>query len=143
MWYRRNNARCEDGKTVVTCSIVHAPEMSFGSVLCTTGGVINGVNAETSRPCTVELSCVNEGSTFFPKILESNVAIVDYSFHCCPLCIRYQDSHFLSSNSISGYANSIIRTRPADIVLFDQNVLKRPAKPRPFSLSNAIYQFQA
>jgi hypothetical protein len=62
----------------VTCCIVHAPDRSFGSVLVTGFGCINGFKARISRsPWSLG---VDAGSTvFFPKILESNVAIVRFS----------------------------------------------------------------
>src|SRR5437867_9396460 len=75
-WYFWNSARCADGKTVVTCCMVQAPDKCLGSVLAAPFGSISGLRALVLRS---SLAGVGAGGVFFPKILEIKVAILDVS----------------------------------------------------------------
>src|SRR5436309_1607229 len=99
-WYLWKRARCADGKTVVTCSIVQAPDKSFGSVLT---GAFHSINGFSERVSSSLLSIWTGAvsTVFFPKILDSNVAIVDFSFQCRPLRVRDPNGYLFTLNDIA------------------------------------------
>src|SRR5262249_33605749 len=108
-----------EGNTVVTCCIVHAPDKSFGSVLRAGFGCISGFNALTSRS---SLSWAGVG-VFLPKILESNVAILQFSLQSRALCVGDANAEFLSRRNIAVNMNFVVGPCPAEIALFNEYLL--------------------
>src|SRR5215471_11803091 len=104
--------------------MVHAPERSFGSVLTTGLGCMSGFNAEMSSSPVSGAGAA--AAVFLPKILESRVAIVQFSLKGSALRIRDADAHLRSRYYLSVDMDLVVCARPAEIVFFNQNILNRP-----------------
>jgi hypothetical protein len=119
--------------------MVHAPDKSFGSVLAGACGSMSGFSALMSSSSLCEMGTF---AVFLPKILESNVAIFQFSFQRCALPVGDSHAHFLSGREITINVNFVICAGSAEIVLLDKNLLSRSDKLRPFRQRNAIDEFQ-
>ena len=69
---------------------------------------------------------------FFPKIFESNVAILQFSLQSCALRVRDANDHFLSSRNRAVNVNFVVRACPAEIALFNEYILSGADELRPF-----------
>src|SRR5262249_37164999 len=95
---------------------------SFGSVLTAALGSISGFNAEMSS-VSVSGAGTAAVAVFLPKILESNVAILQFSLQRCALRVRDADTPAITSFTIRLDAKFMICACPAEFIFFDQYVL--------------------
>src|SRR5262245_50344678 len=121
--------------------MVQSPDKSFGSVLTTGFGVMSGFNALTSSSSDSEMGAAGD---FFPKILESNVAIFQFSLQRRTLRVTDADANFLPRRYGRGCVNVnfVVAWCPAEIVLFHEDVLARSYKLHSLVRSDSIDQFQ-
>src|SRR5215468_9135331 len=120
--------------------MVHAPERSFGSLLAGASGCISGFNALMSS--SSDSGAGAAAAAFFPKILESNVAIVQFPFQSCAMRTGNAHPDRFTLHHIPVHMDFVIRSRPAEVVLLDQNFLSGAYKPRALRQRNSIDQFE-
>src|SRR5215475_11962460 len=101
--------------------MVQAPDRSFGSVLTCALGWISGFNALISSSSDSRAGA--GAAAFFPKILESNVAIVQLPFQCCSMRTRDAHPYRFALHHIAVHMHFVIRSCPAEVIFLDQNVL--------------------
>src|SRR5215468_11229404 len=98
--------------------MVQAPDRSFGSLLTTAFGSMSGFSALTSSS---SLSRVGVDGVFFPKILESSVAILSFSFQRCALCVSDAHGYYFSRCDMMIHVDFVIGACPAERILLDEH----------------------
>src|SRR5262249_12588271 len=134
--------RCADGNTAVTCCIVHAPDRSFGSVLTAAFGCMSGFKALTSSSSTSGAGVVG---VFFPKIFESNVAILQFSLQRCALRVDNTKADFLARRDVRDIAINVnfeVCACPAETALFNEHILFCTNKLRSLRQRNPVNQLE-
>jgi hypothetical protein len=120
--------------------MVQSPDKSLGSVLTGAFGWISGLSALTSSS---SWSRLGTAGVFFPKILESNVAILQFSFQGCALSVGNAYPNNLTGSDITIDMHFVIGPCPPEIILFDKDVLCRTGELRSLRRRNPIDKFQA
>src|SRR5579862_3515350 len=116
-----------------------SPDKSLGSVLVTGFGCISGLSARMSNSSLL-LAGAAGSTVFFPKILESNVAIVNFSLQRCSLGVCDENGQFLARCNVSFNVNFVIAARSTGIPFLDQYVLYRAGQSRALRLCDPVYE---
>src|SRR5260370_41824602 len=101
--------------------MVQDPDRSFGSVLAGGLGCIKGFKALISSSSASRAG--GGAAAFFPKIFESNVAIVQFSFQGCAM--RAGDAHAsgIALRHFAGHMNFLVCPRPARVIFLNEHIL--------------------
>src|SRR5207244_3213355 len=114
---------------------------SFGSVLVTGGVSMSGFSAEMSRP---SLSGAGAGAAvFFPKILESNVAILDDPLQCRSLRVGNSNSYLLAGRDVPCDVDFVVCSGSAEVVLFHEHFGRCANQFRSLLQGNPVEQLEA
>src|SRR5262245_52170187 len=119
--------------------MVHAPDRSFGSVLTIAFGSMSGFSALTSSSST---SRVSAGGFFFKKILESSVAILQFSFQRCALRVGDTHGYDLPRRDMMINVNFVIGARPAESTFLDKDVLHCADQAGSFRQSYPVHHLK-